>query len=175
MKVGLLSGTFDPVHSGHITIAFLALDDLSLDQIWLLPEEKPRGKQDVTPYQHRVAMLKIVAQDSPNLEVIEVDDAAHSVETLREFKIETPHDFFILVGGDVADDLDTWEDIQEIKKLAKIVTIGRNDQKADITLKHPASSKVIRTQISSGKQPADIDPRVLEYIYEHRLYQNPAA
>lgn len=172
MKIGLLSGTFDPVHFGHITIASLAHDELSLDQIWLMPEEKPRGKQNVTPYHHRLAMLMIVAQDSPYLEVIEVDDEEHSVETLRSLSAMSTNDYYILVGGDVADSINSWKDIDEIRKLAKIVVIGRDSQKADITLRHPASSKDIRKQLAEDKSPPYLDPRVLEYIHEHDLYQS---
>ena len=172
MKIGLLSGTFDPVHFGHITIASLAQDELELDNIWLMPEEKPRGKQNVTPYQHRLAMLTIVVQDSPYLEVIEVDDSEHSVETLRSLSAMSTNDYYILVGGDVADSINSWKDIDEIRKLAKIVIIGRDSQKADITLQHPASSKDIRKQLAEDKNPPYLDPRVLEYIHEHELYQN---
>ena len=171
MKIGLLSGTFDPVHFGHITVASLALDELDLDQIWLMPEERPRGKQNVTPYEHRLAMLTIIAQDNSALEVIEVDEEEHSIETLRSLSAMNTNDYFILVGGDVADDLDSWENIDEIKQLAKIVIIGRDRQKADITLKHPASSKIIRKQLAEGKNAPYLDPRVLEYIHEHGLYQ----
>ena len=171
MKIGLLSGTFDPVHFGHITVASLAQDELGLDQIWLMPEVRPRGKQNVTPYHHRLAMLIIVAQDSPYLEVIEVDDEEHSIETLRSLSAMNTNDYFILVGGDVADKIDDWNEIDEIRKLAQIIIIGRDSQKADITLKHPASSKVIRKQLAEGKNAPYLDPRVLEYIHEHGLYQ----
>jgi len=171
MKIGLLSGTFDPVHFGHITVASLALDELDLDQIWLIPEERPRGKQNVTPYEHRLAMLTIIAQDNSALEVIEVDEEEHSIETLRSLSAMNTNDYFILVGGDVADKIDDWNEIDEIRKLAKIVIIGRDRQKADITLKHPASSKIIRKQLAEGKNAPYLDPRVLEYIHEHGLYQ----
>jgi len=174
MKIGLLSGTFDPVHSGHVAMAYRAIDDLALEQVWLLPEEQPRNKADVTPYRHRVAMLKIVVSDSPNLQVIEVERPVHSVALLREFSIGTPHDFYILVGSDIADTIDQWEEIDEIRKLAKIITVGRGDERADIDLGHPASSAQVRKQLVDGIQPADIDPRVLDYIHEHNLYQDSA-
>ncbi len=171
MKIGLLSGTFDPVHFGHITVASLALDELDLDQIWLMPEERPRGKQNVTPYEHRLAMLTIIAQDNSSLEVIEVDEEEHSIESLRSLSAMNTNDYYILVGGDVADKIRDWKDIDEIRKLAQIIIIGRDSQKADITLEHPASSKDIRKQLAEGKNAPYLDRRVLEYIHEHGLYQ----
>lgn len=165
MKVGIISGTFDPVHDGHIAIAQLAINNLGLDEVWFMPERSPRSKQNVTSYDHRLKMLNLVA--GSKVKILEAEHSSHSIDTLRALKDK--NDFFILVGADV--DIRNWHKIDEIRQLASIITFGRNGRVADIQFNNPASSKNIREQIAANKKPDNLNQKVLEYIYEHKIYK----
>lgn len=166
MKVAIISGTFDPVHNGHVEMAKLAASKLELDEVWFLPERLPRNKLGVTSYEHRLSMLNLVAEDG--IKVMEANQDSHSIDTLRSLSDE--HRFFVIVGADV--DTSTWQSIDEIEQHAEIITFGRNGHQADIQFEHPASSKTIRDQISNNKNPFNLDNKVLEYIHEHKLYES---
>jgi len=168
MKVGIISGTFDPVHAGHLAMAHLALNDLGLNEVWFLPERSPRNKQNVTGYIHRLNMLQLATSHDNSIKITETEHSAHSLDTLRELK--NNNEFYILVGADVV--VNNWHQIDEIKKLARIVTFGRNGEDADLQFDHPASSKTIREQIANNRQPDNLNQKVLDYIYEHNLYQS---
>src|SRR5271170_320213 len=73
-RIGIYSGTFDPVHSGHVAFALQAMKDARLDLIYFLPERRPRHKQGVAHFAHRIAMLKHAARPYRNFKVMELTD-----------------------------------------------------------------------------------------------------
>jgi len=175
MRVGLISGTFDPIHDGHIAIAQLSFNSLKLDEVWFLPEKSPRNKQNVTDYQHRVDMLDLAIEHKPRMKIVEVSQDSHNLDTLEEvtehYQENIAHDFFMLFGTDVVRQMQSWQNLTQLETLAKVISIGRNGEAADVTFSHPASSKTIREQISESRHPENLNEKVLEYIYEYKLYQ----
>src|SRR4051812_4657029 len=79
-RIGIYAGTFDPVHSGHVSFALQALKAAELDKVYFLPERRPRNKQHVEHFGHRTAMLKRAAQPHSQFEVLEMVDISFSVE-----------------------------------------------------------------------------------------------
>lgn len=77
-RVGIYSGTFDPVHAGHIAFALQAAEMAKLDKVFLMPERQPRGKPHVTHYAHRVAMVRQAVRPHEALAVLESEDRAFS-------------------------------------------------------------------------------------------------
>ncbi len=71
-KVGILAGTFDPIHIGHIAFALRAIEKAQLDKVILLPEREPRRKRNVTDFNHRLSMLKLSVKSFELLEVLEL-------------------------------------------------------------------------------------------------------
>lgn len=176
MKIGIISGTFDPVHEGHLAMAQLAMNDIGLNEVLFLPEKFPRNKQKVTDYKHRVQMLGLVVKNKHRFFVVGVSQDSHNLETLKEvtkhYHEDTNHELFLLVGADVAKQMQSWDNIGQIQNLAKVVSIGRNGEEADLNFENDASSKTIREQIANGHRPKNLDEKVLEYIYEHKLYKS---
>lgn len=102
-KVGIFSGTFDPVHAGHIAFALEAMDQAGLDKVYFLPEAKPRRKSGTTHYAHRLAMVELALKPYNRLSVIDLPDKQFSVsKTLPRLKKQFPEDdLYMLIGSDM--------------------------------------------------------------------------
>src|ERR1035438_181672 len=79
-RIGIYSGTFNPIHTGHITFALQATTEASLDKIYFLPERKPRNKAQVEHFAHRVAMIKQAIRPHPKFNILELTDPSFSVK-----------------------------------------------------------------------------------------------
>src|SRR3982750_4185468 len=79
-RIGIYAGVFDPVHAGHIAFALQAGDKARLDKIYFLPERRPRHKQGVEHFGHRVAMLKRASKPHTKLDVLELEDISFNME-----------------------------------------------------------------------------------------------
>jgi nicotinate-nucleotide adenylyltransferase len=134
-RIGILGGTFDPPHIGHLLLAQDALDQLGLSRLLLLPAARQPLKEsaEMTAAAHRLAMVRLLAGLDPRLEVeaMEVERAGLSftVETLRELAARHPAARFVLVmGEDTAATLPQWRDPSGIAALAEIAIAVRGEQ-----------------------------------------------
>ena len=115
LRLGIYSGTFDPVHIGHIAFADEAQRACSLDRIIFMPEEQPRNKTNVTPITARIAQTKTALRHTKH----EVYRASHSrftiTETLAELESRYPEaTFSFLIGADIVPSLASWPDIDRL-------------------------------------------------------------
>ena len=115
-RIGIYSGTFNPVHSGHITFALQTLERAGLDTIYFMPERRPRHKKNVEHYGHRVAMLNRALRPHPRLEVLETDDASFTVARTHT---RLQHQFadaelVFLMGSDVVQHLHLWPRVEKL-------------------------------------------------------------
>jgi len=116
-RIGIFSGTFDPVHPGHISFAIEAVKKCNLDKVVFLPEKKPREKQDVTDISIRIKTLKEATMHSQNLEVMKLEDEQFTIsETLPKLKeIFKDSSLTLLVGSDVVKTfMYRWNGIDEL-------------------------------------------------------------
>jgi nicotinate-nucleotide adenylyltransferase len=146
MKLGILGGTFDPPHNGHLRIARAAQDALGLAQIVFIPAKLPPHKlvvedggleDPVSPPETRFAMLKLALRDHPDFVIsmleAERDGPSYTVDTLRELCRETPGaDVFFIMGMDSLVNLPTWHQPQEIVKLCKLAVLKRPGYQVDL-------------------------------------------
>jgi nicotinate-nucleotide adenylyltransferase len=128
-RIGIYAGTFDPVHAGHVAFALQSLKASKLDKVYFLPERRPRAKQHVEHFGHRVAMLRRAAKPYTQLEVMELVDVSFSVErTLPYLKSKFKADELVfLFGSDVALKLEEWPKIDRLLKSSELV-IGLRGQ-----------------------------------------------
>lgn len=133
-KIGLLGGTFDPVHFGHLQLAEVALRECGLDKIFFLPAASPPHKAEmtVTSFAHRVAMLEIVSALSDRFACSTIEGQlpapSYTIDTLRALE-ETfleKSDLFFIIGVDAFLDLKTWKSYREILQLVNIVVAERS-------------------------------------------------
>jgi nicotinate-nucleotide adenylyltransferase len=132
-RIGIYSGTFDPVHVGHIAFAMQALEAANLDKVYFLPERRPREKNDVEHFAHRVAMIKQAIKPHPQFDIIELVDISFSIErTLPKLKaIFAGDDLVFLMGSDVIRSLPNWPKSERLLRKYEIVVGLRTPDNPD--------------------------------------------
>lgn len=130
MRIGLLGGTFDPVHHGHLVVAQAALDELELDEVRLLVAGDPWMKQARTPAPVRVELCELAVADHDELVVDDRechrDGPTYTVDTLLELRGEHPEaELFFLLGADAAARLEQWHRSEGLFGLARFVVVNR--------------------------------------------------
>lgn len=129
-RIGIYAGTFDPVHSGHISFALQAVDQAYLDQAYFLPERKPAYKTSAEHYGHRVAMLRQAIKPYEKLALAEVVERRFSVKKtiLKLEQTFTGNTLVLLMGADVFVQLPYWKDAEVlIKKVEFVVSVRSQD------------------------------------------------
>lgn len=188
MKIGILGGTFDPVHNGHMYLAEKICKRLSLDKLIFIPTYIPPHKKGakVTQARHRYNMLKLAVSGSKIFKLSDMEikrkGRSYSVETLRRLsrRYGRTAEFFFITGSDSLGELYKWKNLEEILKLCKFVVVERpgfetrEPPEGLIYIKVKAkdiSATEIRNRIKTARRPAGLLPRMVErYIYRNKLY-----
>lgn len=132
-KVGILGGTFNPIHIGHLVLAEEARQKLRLDKVFFIPVNIPAHKEakDLLASGERFKMVKLAIKDNPNFEALDIEikrkGKSYTIDTLKGLKEKYPQvdKFFFIVGSDALSYLNNWKDIDEVMKLAKFVVASR--------------------------------------------------
>lgn len=189
-KIGIFSGSFDPVHAGHIAFALEAAQTASLDKVYFLPEALPRHKSGVTHFAHRLAMLKIALKPHKSLEVLELADKQFSVsKTLPKLQKKFAGDeLHLLIGSDVLVSLAAgqWELSEHLLSSMSLVVGVRGRQKAHDTEsllqfvqakglivqtdRPHVTSREIREALMVGQTHAELLGSLQSYIKKNWLY-----
>ncbi len=186
-RVGILGGTFNPPHLGHLVMAEQVGKQLGLQKVLFLPtNEPPHKKQDpsISPA-HRKKMIQLAIQDNPLFEFegveLERTGKSYTIETIQQLKERNPHDeFYFIIGGDMVATLADWHRIDELVQLVQFVAIKRLGYEE--TTPYPViwvdspeigiSSTMIRKKIKSGCTVNYLVPQpTLEYIKKEGLYR----
>lgn len=186
MRIGILGGTFDPIHVGHLAAGSVAMDCADLDRVIFIPSAIPphRDPAEAGP-EDRLAMTRLAVQTEPRFEVSDIEvrrgGKSYTVDTLRQLSRQLPHDhLFLILGWDAARLMRTWHEPDEVRRLASVVVVARrgtgpitrpdgdlvcNGDTPDI------SASELREQIARGDPVGDcLPPAVERYIADHRLY-----
>lgn len=133
MNIGILGGSFDPIHNGHLHMAKCAYESYALDQVWLIPAGHSPNKDEhgMTDAKDRFQMCKLAAQPYPWMTVsrLELDSAerSYTYRTMEKVSEQFPmHRFFFIMGGDSLDYFEQWKQPERIAKLATILVIPRD-------------------------------------------------
>jgi len=181
--IGVLGGTFDPVHNAHLAMARAALEHLALDRLLFIPTGPTRYRApSSTSGEHRVAMLRLAIEGEPKFAVDERElgpqASGYTVDTLRALRSELGNaELHLLMGADQYDKLDTWHHPEELKRLARISVFTRPGielkQKANLIPMDPMplSASEIRARARRGEDLSRfVPPAVANYIARRRLY-----
>jgi nicotinate-nucleotide adenylyltransferase len=190
-RIGVLGGTFDPVHVGHLILAEQARETARLDEVRLVPAARPPHKEGrtLTLFSQRVEMLQLAAAGNAAFVVDELEKdrpgPSYTAETLEELARAFPGATLVLiVGSDCVPELANWKDPERIAKLVEVVALLRPGAAA-VTPKAPAglrlawiqgpgveiSSRDLRERIGSGRSVRYLVPRAVEeFIRAHGLY-----
>ena len=181
--IGILGGTFDPVHNAHLAMARAALEHLKLDKVLLVPTGATRYRNPASASgEDRVAMLRLALESNPSFEVdtreLQSGASGYTVDTLRALRSESGDaELYLLIGADQYEKLATWHRPDEVKRLATLGVFGR----PGITMKQkvklipmdpmPVSASEIRARAKRGESlDGLVPPAVANYIRRRRLY-----
>ncbi len=187
-RIGLLGGTFDPVHSGHLLIAQACVDQLQLDEMVFMPTAVPPHKQGrwILDAEHRYQLLQLALQGHAQMGVsrweIDRGGVSYTVDTLRHLhELHTQMECYLILGSDSFHALDTWKSVDEIRQLARLAVVERpgsavtevSDDVVFIQMDPVLiASSDIRRRCTDGLSLKDLVPEgVATYISEHALYQ----
>ena len=142
MRIGVLGGTFDPIHIAHLVLAEQAREQLVLDKVLLIPAGDPWRKagREITPAPLRLEMTRLAAQTSPFLEAddreVRREGATYTLDTLRELRgeLDEDDDLFLLLGEDALADLPHWHQPEALPEYATIVVAPREGVEQPDTL-----------------------------------------
>ena len=184
--MGILGGTFDPVHNAHLAIAKTAMQKLGLDKILWIPTGRPGyRKAPVASAEHRLAMLALALEGEPRYEIdrreLEASASPYTVDTLKALRAErTKDEFYLLLGGDQYASLRRWRQPAEVARLARIAVFARpgydvapgGDAIVVPIAPLAVSASDIRARAARGEPLDALVPRaVANYIARQRLYR----
>lgn len=191
MRIGLLGGTFNPVHRGHLLAALAAQRHLGLHRVLWIPAHAPPHKsmQGNATAEDRARMVGLALQGHPRFELsrVELDrpPPSYTIETVRRLRKQFPekdNEWFFLVGSDTARELPSWREIAALRRMVRFVAVPRP---GDPLVAYPApgvvrlpvttapvSSSLIRQRVRQGLEIHRWVPEgVARYIREKGLYR----
>ena len=197
-KIGILGGTFNPIHWGHLLLAEWARDALGLDEVWFIPtgHSYMKADNDVLPGEERFQMVRLALEDNRFFRCLDTEirrqGCSYSYETLEQLKREHPEcDFYFIVGADCLFAIEGWKYPERIFQSCTLVAVVQDktpwdemeDKRADLERKFgckiflmpfaslSVSSTEIRQRIGERKSVRYLVPdRVLQYIGEKGFY-----
>ena len=193
--VGIMGGTFDPIHTGHLVVAEEVKYQFNLDKIIFVPSGSPPHKKSypATDSNHRFQMTLLATSSNKNFEVsrieIERKDFSYTINTITEFKrIYPDYKLYFITGVDAILEILTWHRASDMINLCEFIAVSRPGYPLDEIMKKlkkefiqvihkievPAlaiSSSDIRCRVKEGRPIKYLVPEVIEkYIYQNRLY-----
>lgn len=191
-KLGILGGTFDPVHMGHLVLAEQAKEKLGLDEVIFIPCFSPphKTRRKLSPANDRFRMAALAVEGNTSFSISDIElkreGLSYTVDTLRELRRLHPESaIYFLTGSDVLDEIHTWRNPEEIYKLARVVIATRpgfdsfdpenHFAKRSIVLQITGvdiSASEIRERVKRGRSIRYLVPfKVEEYIRKRKLYR----
>jgi nicotinate-nucleotide adenylyltransferase len=191
-RIGIMGGTFDPIHNGHLVAASEVQQHFGLDEVLFVPTGQPWMKPAVTDSEHRYLMSVIATAANPRFTVSRVDidrnGPTYTIDTLRDIrKLHQDADLFFISGADAIAQILDWKNVDELWSLAHFVAVSRPGHELVISalpaqevssLEVPAlaiSSTDCRSRVSRGFPVWYLVPDgVVQYISKHHLYRSIA-
>ncbi|OVE74062.1 hypothetical protein BVX94_01925 [bacterium B17] len=200
-RLGVLGGTFNPVHTGHLVLAQNAMETFDLSKVLFVPSELPPHKDhvEILSSNHRLEMLKDAVEDNMNFDISEVEtargDVSYTIDTVKSLMKKHPEaELFFIIGSDSLIELYSWRKIDELLDLCAFITIVRPGLDMEELLTRDLglradhqdklrknmvqghlmdiSSSDIRHRVAEGMSIKYLVPPCVEmYIAEHNLYK----
>ncbi|MBT3319570.1 MAG: nicotinate-nucleotide adenylyltransferase [Clostridia bacterium] len=197
-KIGLLGGTFNPIHNGHIRMASIALCEFLLGEVIFLPTGDPPHKQNslIAPSRQRIDMIKLAIEDYPSFSVSAIETqragTTYTIDTLEALKrSNVKSEYYYIIGADTLFELHTWKNIDKVLSLTNFICIlrpGTDDADAkeyaavlnekyhhNIYIANDKGPSISSSQIRSLAMRGELRPtlvpdKVASYIAQNRIY-----
>jgi nicotinate-nucleotide adenylyltransferase len=184
VKIALLGGSFNPPHVGHLMAAYWALATHGVDRVWLMPVFEHPFHKVLAPFEDRVRMCELAAEDLRHVEVSRVESEVRkdgwTWQTLEFLRARQPTDeFALVVGSDLMLERDKWKRFDRVVELARLIVIhraGYDVPEAMGPVLAEVSSTEVRRRLACGDDVSRwIPERVLRYVQQKRLYSPEPA
>ena len=194
-RLGVIGGTFDPIHNGHLLLARFVSEQTGLDKVLFIPAAAPPHKnhrEDIAPAASRWSMVELALEGIDDFEAsrLELDrpGRSYTVDTVRQLRLDHPDvEIFLIIGTDNTRDLSSWHDPDSILEMCTVVSgsriIDTPDGASDavaarvLVLDTPVidiSSTEIRRRVRDGLPIHSMVPdKVASHIQARRLYSDP--
>ena len=197
LRIGIMGGTFNPIHDAHLATAEFIRDNYKLDKVLFIPSgNPPHKKNDITDKYHRYNMVLLSTKDNDDFIVSDIEikreKKTYTIDTLRELKEKYNNiEIYFITGADAICEIETWKDVEGNFKLANFIAATRPgislltsyDKIKELKSKYNAnienvyvpsldiSSTYIRQQLNKNKTIRYLVPEMVkEYIYNKKLY-----
>lgn len=188
-RIGIMGGTFDPIHHGHLVAASEVQMSFGLDEVIFVPTGRPEEKPDVTPSEHRYLMAVIATASNPKFRVSRADidrpGLTYTIDTLTDFRSQYPDaELFFITGADAVAQLVRWKNADTLWGLAHFIAVSRPGHELSVSgipadaislLEVPAlaiSSTDCRARVVAKRPVWYLVPDgVVQYIAKHGLYR----
>lgn len=189
-RVGVMGGTFDPIHHGHLVAASEVAQSFHLDEVIFVPTGLPSHKTDVTESEDRYLMTVVATASNPRFTVSRVDidreGRTYTIDTLRDIRAERPDaELFFITGADAIAQILSWKDVDELWSLAHFVAVSRPGHALttrglppqDVSVLEIPALAISSTDCRSRVQRGDpvwylVPDGVVQYISKHHLYRS---
>jgi len=186
MKIGILGGSFDPPHFGHLLLARQTREITGLDEVWCMPYFAHNWDTTVSAAADRLAMARLIEEPGITVsdEEVRQKSKSYTIDTVRRLKAKYPREFYWIVGSDIVGEFDRWKDHEALAREVQFLVFPRNGYPIPSTLPEGftpvsspdlvtsnISSTIIRKRIARGHSVVGLVPEnVLAYIVKHTLY-----
>jgi nicotinate-nucleotide adenylyltransferase len=185
MRAAIFGGTFDPIHSAHITVAREAADAFALERVLFIPAANPPHKEATTAYKDRYAMVERACRKDPRFIASRIEEGQeknYSFYTIQRVRAAEGPDarLFFVIGADAFAEIGSWHRSNEVIDAVEFIVVTRpgHDYASPPysrvhrleTVALPVSSSEIRQKLERGEKPEEVPECVLRYIREHGLY-----
>lgn len=200
MKTGIMGGTFNPIHNGHLKLAKHVIEEFNLDEIWFMPNGNPPHKSPdsiITPTEDRLEMVRIAIDGYPEFALqsyeAKKETVSYSYQTMEEFRVRYPHrTFYFIIGADSLFQIETWGHPERFLTSCFIIAAKRDSLETDTAMREQisylnrkysaeillsdspvfeVSSSEIREMLRKGESIDGLVPdTVARYIKENHLY-----
>jgi len=190
-RLAIFGGTFDPVHTAHLTVAREAVVQFGLSGVLFVAAARPPHKAGAVhaSYAQRMRMVELACQRTPEFmpsRLEEFDEISYSIQTIQRVKVTAGPDavVYFLIGADAFADIHTWHRWTEVVREVAFIVVTRPGHHYQAppgavvhrlnTLALPVSSSDLRERLAAGETPPEIPPAVMQYIRANGLYGFPS-
>lgn len=193
MKIGIMGGTFDPIHIGHLVAAETVREALDLDEVWFMPSHIPPHKAEAGfSSEERLRMVEFAIGEQPAFRTLDIElrrgGVSYSADTMETLTGQHPHDdFHFIIGTDMVNYLPKWERIEDLANMTRFAAVGRAGYVLDKSVLPEAladvidhvdmpqleiSSTEIRERLKSGRSARYLVPdKVYDYLQRSRNHE----
>ena len=188
MKLAVFGGTFDPIHSAHLTVAREALLSFTLDKVVFIPAAVPPHKAAMTgaSYEERFQMVRLACADEPRFQPSRLEEdnrKSYSIFTIERVRalLAPADELFFIIGADAFAEIQTWFRWQDVLAAVEFIVVTRPGHEYEVpkgakvrrleTLALPVSSSEIRRKLAAGEVAEELPAGVAEFIRARGLYK----